>query len=229
MDLKEIKREIDSLSGVDKDISKFKKNWLRPFLSNSGKTLKIKHNSPLLVLQNLAKSDQVELNLMLKNFYKDFQILNSSIYTNNKIRSIAHALTEIKLLQFQAESYGENLAYCNELRTRLNFFNNKLLNDDFNSINVTISEVKAFDQHLSNIHKSYDEINEFLCNNLSLEDSLQIMDLSHKEHMSSMRNNSQKRKEIVKELGHHFLAMQRKLIKPKVSLRDKSKHHPKAK
>ena len=191
--------------------------------------MKIKHDSPLLVLQNLAKSEQMELNQMLRKFYKDFQILKNSSYTNHKIRNIAHVLTEIKLLEFQAESYGEDLSYSKELKTKLNFFNNKLLNDDFNSLNTTINEVKAFDQHLNDVNQSYNVINEFLCRNLSLEDSLQIMGLPHKNIIKSMRNNSQKRKEIVKELGHHFLTIQRKLIKPKLSSRDKSKHHPKAK
>lgn len=229
MNLKEIKREIDSLSSVDEDISKFQKSWLKPFLSNSGKTLNVKHNLPFLVLNNLDKGNQTELNLMLKEFQEKVPLLKSLSYTNNKIRNITHILTEIKLLEFQAESYGEDLANSKELKTKLKFFNNKLLNDDFNSLNTTINEVKAFDQRLSEIHQSYEEINEFLCQNLPLEDSVSIMELPHKNIMKRMRNNSQKRKNLVKELGQHFLVIQRKLTKPKLSSRDKSKHHPKAK
>lgn len=209
MDLREIKRELEDLSNIDSDMKAFQQNWLTPFLSNSKKSIKIKRDSPFEAIKKLDKSDLEDLNQKILTFYKNFEHLSSGKVTNDKIRVLTRAVIEMKLIDFQVQN--RSLRESSLLKSKLQHLYEKILQDDFNSLSIAISEVKEFDQNLTIIENIYQEINDYVCKKLPLESSVAIMQLPHKHYLQNLKETSQKRKLLVKELGEQFLKLQKKM------------------
>jgi len=209
MDLREIKRELDDLSNIETDMKSFQDNWVMPFLSNSHKTIKIKRDSPFQILKDLNKTEQEDLNHKIETFYKNFDNLNSGKVTNDKLRVLTRAVIEMKLIDFQVKTI--NLRESSMLQAKLQHLYHKILKDDFNSLSIAINEVKEFDHNLHVIESIYQEVNDYLCQKLPLEDSLAIMQLPHQRYLKKLKVTSNKRKELLKQLGTHFLDLQKKM------------------
>jgi len=209
MDLRQIKRELEELSNIETDMKSFQQNWLTPFLSNSKKSIQIKRNSPFEAIKELDKVELEDLNHKILTFYKNFDHLNLGKFTNDKIRVLTRAVIEMKLIDFQVQT--RSIRESSVLKAKLQHLYQKILQDDFNSLSIAISEVKEFEQNLSIIENIYQEINDYVCKKLPLESSVAIMQLPHERYLKSLKATSQKRKELVKELGTHFLNLQKKM------------------
>ena len=222
MQLKELKREIEDLPNLDDNLKSFQDNWLSPFLTNNGNLKINEKNSHHKVLKKLSLEEQQELNLKLKTFYKMFDSLKYGQFTNNKMHVIGKALIELKLMNFQAQSYPDGLQNSSHVGSKYNYITNKVLSDDFNGLRPVISEIKEFDFNLQRLEEIYQEINQYLYEKLPLEHSVLIMDKPHDKHFKSLKDVSKRRKRLIKNLGINFISLQNEMRKRPNSYTEKS-------
>ena len=165
MDLREIRKEVNSLPNIQKDLKNFKDNWVKPFKKNT--------NLHLPFLKDLDKDTKKELNqklLLLQNTLKD---IGESQVINDKLQHYSRYLIEMKLSTFNGD----------EMKSEV--LSNQMLNDDFMNIKNTITEVKSFAERVENLQQQYEEVSELLHQNLSLDQIIYFMDLPHKKYLNS--------------------------------------------
>ncbi len=207
--MKEIKRDIDSLNCVKKDMDNFKESWLQPFLTQSGKVNKrLTDKGAHQILEHLNVEEKQQLHDKLVEFYNSFELLKNANSTHQKMRGISNAITEMKLLNFQSKNNGSEIKDSVIMQGKIDYLSNKILKDDFHGFQTTINEVKEFDTHLSKLASIYEEINLFLSQTLSLEHSVALLEMPHQKYLSSLIKTSEKRRDIIKMLGDHFLELQ---------------------
>ena len=90
MEIKELKKEIDSLSNVNKVLLNFKKSWLKKIKANT--------NQDFPFLQELDEGVKEEINDYLVSYQKIFGELKYAQFINEKLSSLAHYLIELKLI-----------------------------------------------------------------------------------------------------------------------------------
>jgi hypothetical protein len=191
MNLKEMRNEAYSLPDVEKTLGKFQENWISPLRTNTNRNLPF--------LQELPSDLKKNINFEIAKFQTHLNKVKVGQRVNEKLRHYARYLIELKLTDFQG----------NKLKFRV--ITNSLLNDDFLNINNTILEVKNFENDVLKLREHYDKINEYLQNNMSLEESLAFLELPHKNHLKILEQTSKKQKVLVQHIGKHFVKLARKL------------------
>ena len=222
MQLKELKREIEDLPNLDDNLKSFQENWLSPFLTNNGNFNIDEKGSHHKVLKKLSSEEQQELNLKLKTFYKMFDSLKYGQFTNNKMHAIGKALIELKLMSFQAQSYPTSLQNSSHIGSKYNYVTSKIISDEFSGIRPVINEIKEFDFNLQRLEEIYQEINQYLYDKLPLEHSILIMDKPHGKHFKGLKDVSNRRKRLIKQLGINFISLQNEMRKRPSSYTEKN-------
>jgi len=186
-----MRNEAYSLPDVEKTLGKFQENWISPLRTNTNRNLPF--------LQELPSDLKKNINFEIAKFQTHLNKVKVGQRVNEKLRHYARYLIELKLTDFQG----------NKLKFRV--ITNSLLNDDFLNINNTILEVKNFENDVLKLREHYDKINEYLQNNMSLEESLAFLELPHKNHLKILEQTSKKQKVLVQHIGKHFVKLARKL------------------
>ncbi len=218
MQLKELKREIEALPNLDKELQGFQENWVKPFLSQSGKNKITDKNSPLHALNDLKQGEQEEVHSMILDAHSQFDELKYGQFTNVKMQSLAKAMIDLKLLEFQYKNSGdagkdskEEMVKSLTASSKYKYLTSKVLHDEFGSLQKTIHEIKAFDSQLQRLEETYNEVNQYLYQKLPLEHSVGLMDMGHKDNLKNLKMASRRRKALIKKLGKNFIALQNQL------------------
>ncbi len=189
MDLREIKKEVQDLPSINKEVANFQENWLKPVRSNT--------NTHLPFLQNLPHETKKELNQKIASFQSTLHKVKKSEEISQKLSTYSRYLIELKLTQFRGD----------EGKSRI--ITNSLLNDDFLNMKQTITEVKSFENNTKLMSKQYEEISLLLQKHLSLEEMVFYMNLPHKKYIMTLMKTAQKHKNIVRRMGRGFVNLAR--------------------
>jgi len=208
MELKALKQEVHELPNIDDELKSLQSNWLSPFLSKTNRSKLKDEKCPRHAINSLTKEEQIELNALLDKFYGVFNQLKYGQFTNHKLQSLAKAMTDLKLLQFQSKNYEMPLHKDNAISSKFHFINSQVLGNDFNSLQNTIKEIKEFDSQLLRAEEVYNEVNQYLYQKLPLEHSINLMDMGHADNLRSLKMANKRRKMLIKKLGKNFIALQ---------------------
>jgi hypothetical protein len=195
MELKELKKEINNLSGINKTLLNFRESWLKQIKQNS--------NQQFPFLQKLNKEAKKEINNYLSSYQKIFNQLKYAYFTQEKLSSLAHYLIELKVTSF------------NKDKSKSKILLSKFIHDDFLKLNILVDEVNQFAFNLDNLKQIYNKANQMLVKNISLEHSITLMDSPHKNHLNSLFLISKKQKKLLKILGKEFLSLAKEMKKKK--------------
>lgn len=189
MDLKELKTEIRELPKISESIEQFQKSWVKPIKTNT--------NRHLPFLQSLPKKTKDELNEKLSEAQKLLNELKFSRIIGEKMNLYSSSLIELKLTTITGNT------------SKSKYITEQLLNDESLKLQDTIRDVKFFEDTVIDLTSQYHEINELLQKKLRLEDFLTLTELPHKKHLNNLRTLSKKQKELIGELGKHFVSLAR--------------------
>jgi len=187
MDLRSIKKEAWNLPCINKNLENLQDNWLKPLNRN--------HKYYLECLNNLSNEVKLNLSKKLIQINQNFDALENASFVNDKLRSHARSLIDLKLTTIRPDN------------NKVERITNSLLNDDFMSIKNTLTEVKSFSDNVDKLTNQYDDVNQLLSKELSLEESLFFMDLPHKKYLFNLQQTSKKQKKIVRHIGRHFVSL----------------------
>ncbi len=182
MDLRAVKKEIESLADIEDSLEKLEGCWLKPSSS---------------FLQNLTEKEKEELNRKLTGLGHRFKEVKEGQRINEKLRHYSRYLIELKLTTLNGDKEKSVL------------ITNRLLNDEFLNFQSTIAEINSFKEKVDGLHNSYQQVNEWLQNKLTLEESLEFMDKPHKMHLQAVLKTAEKQKIIIKQLGEQFIELTR--------------------
>ena len=187
MDLRELKKEVQSLTPIDKNLNKFQENWIKPLRSNT--------NSHLPFLKDLQPEAKKELNQKIIKFQEHLYFLKNAQLLQERLRFSVRQIIELKLTTLNGD------------KGKAKMIVNSLLNDDFVNMKNIIDEVCTLDKNVQELQTHYDEINQLLQKSLSLEESVFFMDLPHKLYLYNLVKTAQMQKGIVRKLGRHFVKL----------------------
>jgi len=191
MELREIKKEVHNLLDIETDLKNFNDCWVKPLKKNN--------NSHLPSLKDLDPEIKAELNQKLLQIQKHLKQIETSQLINEKLKSYSRYLIELKLTTF------------NNDQDKSKMLTNQLLNDDFLNLKQTIIDVKSFGKNVQAISEHYHKINDLLHEKLSLEEILAFTNLPHKRYLYNLIKTSRKQKNIVRDLGNHFVSLTREI------------------
>lgn len=185
MDLRELKKEVENLPDVQKNLRHFKTSWLDPLCQKS---------SPVN-LKSLHPSRKKEFDRRLVQVHKHLQSLEESHIINTKLQQYARYLIELKLTTFNGDAQ------------KYKSITTMLLKDDFLSLRGTIQQVKAYDQQLTELRQHYKHINAMLQQELSLEETVSFLELPHARYLQNLLLLGEQQKSIIRDLGRHFITL----------------------
>lgn len=192
MNLRELKKEVHSLSDVSKNIDQFQDNWLKPIKSSTNKHLPF--------LKKIPEEVKDEINLKIYSMQKNAEKIKHSQIISQKLQYYSRYLIELKLTTLNGDMKKSEM------------ITNRLLNDDFLKIKNTIIDIKSFDENLKEFSKQYHEVNKLLEKKLSLDEALFLMDLPHRLYLYNLLKTSKKQKTIVRHMGRHFISLVKKTV-----------------
>ncbi len=195
MEIKELKKEIDGLSNINKALLGFKKSWLKKIKANS--------NQEFPFLQELDERVKGEINNYLVSYQKIFGELKYAQFINEKLSSLAHYLIELKLTSLNGDKVKPKILV------------KKFVNDDFLNLRQLVDEVNQFGFNLDSLKEVYDQVNGKVLENVSLEPSVVLMDAPHKEYLSSLFLICRKQKRLLKSLGKEFISLTKEMKRKK--------------
>ncbi len=187
MDLRSLRQDVQQLPNLAENIAQFQQHWIKPLRSNT--------NSHLPFLQKLSPQLKKEINQRLTLFSETLAAVQSGTTIQDKLRSYAHYLVELKLASLRDDQQKHKM------------ITNHLLKDEFLNISQTLTDVQEFTETVGLMEEQYHEINQLLEKNMSLEETLFFMDLPHKLYMLALVKTARDHKRIARDLGRHFVEM----------------------
>ncbi len=187
MDLRSLHQDVQQLPNLAENIAQFQQHWIKPLRSNT--------NSHLPFLQKLSPQLKKEINQRLTLFSETLAAVQSGTTIQDKLRSYAHYLVELKLASLRDDQQKHKM------------ITNHLLKDEFLNISQTLTDVQEFTETVGLMEEQYHEINQLLEKNMSLEETLFFMDLPHKLYMLALVKTARDHKRIARDLGRHFVEM----------------------
>ncbi len=191
MSLRELKKEIEDLPNIMETIDKFQSSWVEPISETTN------HHLPFLT--NLNKNTRETINPQLKLLQKQFSNLKRQQYLNDKLRSYARHLIDLKLTKI------------NHNRSKAKTITKHLLEDEVFNISKTIKEIVEFEKEVKTLKSSYNQINEILQSELNLEQNLVFTELNADLHFKTLLETTRKQKLLIKSLGKEFVSLVREL------------------
>lgn len=196
MDLRELKKEVQSLPNLQEQLNQFQLSWVKPLQART---------SPLLA--HLDSTTQQELRKRMGKTTAFFSTLRESRLIQEKLSQQARYLVELKLSMIQGNSIHRQLLI------------KLLIKDPFLNLKQTIGEVQRLEQNISQLVHEYSQINTFLEEQLPLEGALLYADLPHRQHLTNLQESAQRHKRIILSIGEQFIA----LTRPALSINRKEK------
>lgn len=186
MNLRELKKEVQSLPNLQEQLQQFQLSWVKPLRAKNS-----------LVLAHLDKTTQQELRKRLSKTTALFPALREGRLIQEKLSQQARYLVELKLSMMQGNS------------TRSRQLIQLLLKDSFLNIKQTIVDVQQLEQDVSHLAGDYSLINAFLKEQLPLESALLYADLPHRQHLVQVQRVVQQQKKVIREIGEQFVSLTR--------------------
>lgn len=187
MDLRALRKEVQSLPEINKNLEKFQQHWLKPLRANT--------NNHLPFLQNLNPSVKKELKQKLELFHDHFYRLKKAQSLQERIQFSLRQIMELKLTTLNGDTAKAQMIV------------NNLLHDDFINLKKMIADVHHLEHEIQKVELLYQEINSLLQKNVSLEESVVVMDLPHKQYLHNFVTAAQQQKMIVHKIGKHFVEL----------------------
>lgn len=190
MDLKELKREVERLPNVHKNVEGLHAQWVRHV--KEGRSSFVSHNTlPVAMRRDVGQKVAVAQEHL--EDIKEGQLINERLASN------ARCLIDLKLAQFQGD------------KNKASYLGSRLLNDEFMGMKNIIHEIQGFQDNVQKFSEVYHDVNELLHKQLSLEETLFLMDLPHKMFVHNLLKTAQQQKMIVRDLGRHFVAITKEM------------------
>ena len=184
MELRDLKKEVRDLPKVKDDLKQFKHNWFKP--------LKEKNISSMQSLPENIKKDVDQRLVIVQKLMGD---IAQSQVIHDKLQQYSRNIVELKLTQLQNDP------------SKAKMITSRLLNDDFLRMEDTIQQVNALDTDLKELTQQYNIVNDLLHRELSLEETVFLMDLPHKKYLMNLVAIADNKKKIVRHLGRHFVKL----------------------
>lgn len=195
MDLRELKKEVNSLPNLSEHLQKFQQHWIKPIRANNNKHVPF--------LQHLSPEKKQEINTTLFAVQQKLKEVENAQIVPQKLQEYARYLIELKLTTLNGnKAKGQYL-------TKL------LLHDEFLNTKSILDEVKALEKNLKSLSYKYHHINDLIQKEASLEEAVHFLHLPHKEHLQQLLAAAKKQKALVKHLGGHFVALVKETRKKK--------------
>ncbi|MBI2146768.1 hypothetical protein HYU22_05515 [Candidatus Woesearchaeota archaeon] len=185
MELRELKKEVQGLPDVRQNLQDFHTHWIKPL---RGKPSSIS-------LQSTSPQSRKELTKRLLKAQETITSLHEGELITQKLQQYARHLIELKLTTFNGDTQKSKVI------THL------LLHDKFLSLTQTIAQIKAYNESLAELQQQYQEINEMVHQNVSLEEALYFMELPHARYLQNLIKLGEKQKALVRDLGRHFVSL----------------------
>tara|TARA_Y100000310_G_scaffold313887_1_gene362767 strand:+ start:739 stop:1332 length:594 start_codon:yes stop_codon:yes gene_type:complete len=195
MQLRELKKEIEGLSHINKTLLYFKESWIKQIKPNT--------NRQFPFLQCLDEKTKKRINNHLSHYPKLFQELKYVQYTQEKLASLAQYLIELKLSSLNGDENKPKILVS------------KFIHDDYLKLKNLVDEVQQLEFNINNLKILYDKVNRLLLRNLPLEHSITFMDSPHKNYLNSLLLVSKKKKKLLKGLGKEFVSLTKQMKKNK--------------
>ena len=187
MELKEIRKEVDSLHNIEENLKNFQNNWLKPIRKNSNKHLPF--------IKDLDQKAKIELQQKLANLNNTIEEIKSSQMINEKLKHYSKYLIEMKLSTF------------NDDQEKSKVITNQFLNDDFMNLKNTLTQIKAFESNVNYLHQEYHHINELLHKHLTLEEALFFMEMPHLKYLNNLLELAKNHQKISRNIGKNMIAL----------------------
>ena len=187
MELKEIRKEVDSLHNIEENLKNFQNNWLKPIRKNSNKHLPF--------IKDLDDNAKAQLQQKLANLNNTIEEIKSSQMINEKLKHYSKYLIEMKLSTFNG----------NQEKSKV--ITNQFLNDDFMNLKNTLTQIKAFESNVNYLHQEYHHINELLHKHLTLEEALFFMEMPHLKYLNNLLELAKNHQKISRNIGKNMIAL----------------------
>ncbi|MBU1974377.1 MAG: hypothetical protein KKH52_03215 [Nanoarchaeota archaeon] len=190
MNLRALKKEVEDLPNIEDSVDNLRKRWIKPIKKNT--------NLHLPSLQKLNEEERNKINHKLTVFQERLKQVKDGQLINEKLRSYACYLVELKLTTLNGDQYKSKR------------ITNHLLYDEFHNFQQTIKEVKHLGKKVRNLSNYYEHLLESLQQHLPLEENLQLSEQPHRLQINNLLNISLKQRKLTKELGQQFVSLTRK-------------------
>lgn len=187
MDLRELKREVQTLPDLSECAETFHTYWVKPLRSNTNK------NFPFL--NQLPAKTKSKINVQLSAAQKNLSQIKQYQLINQKLTTYSRYLIELKLTTLNGN------------KTKFKFIAHQLLHDEFLKLQNIIVDIKDFEENIVALSKTYKEVNKRLEQNLSLDESISVMDLPHQKYLLSLLDTCKKQKIIVRQMSRHLASL----------------------
>jgi hypothetical protein len=187
MELKEIRKEVESLHNIEENLKNFQNNWLKPIRKNS--------NNHLPFIKDLDQNAKAQLQQKLANLNNTIEEIKSSQMINEKLKHYSKYLIEMKLSTF------------NDNQEKSKVITHQFLNDDFMNLKNTLTQIKAFEGNVNYLHQEYHQINELLHKHLSLEEALFFMEMPHLKYLNNLLELAKNHQKISRNIGKNMIAL----------------------
>ena len=195
MDLRELKKEVNSLSNLTEHLHNFQLAWIKPIKTNTNKHLPF--------LQNLPAQKKQEINTKLFFVQQKIQELEHAPVIHHKLQEYAQHLIELKLTTLNGN------------KAKGSYLTNLLLKDEFLNTKNLLHDIKNLEKSIKSIVYKYHHINSLIQKEASLEEAVQFMHLPHQEHLQTLLISARKQKTVAKELGESFVSLAKQMRRKK--------------
>lgn len=188
MDLRELKKEVQSLPNLQEQLHQFQLSWAKPLRARTS-----------LLRAHLDKTTQQELRKRLSKTTALFPALREGRLIQEKLQQQSRSLVELKLNTIQG-----NPARCRQLIQLL-------IKDPFLNLKQTLLEIEQLEHNVSLLMREYSQINTFLEGQLPLEGTLLYADLPHRQHVQNLQLAVQQQKKVSRKIAEQFVVLTREI------------------
>ena len=187
MELRDLKKEVNSLPDLSEHLQKFQLHWIKPIKANTNKHLPF--------LQQLPLPKKQEINTKLFFVQQKMKELGHAQVVNHKLQEYARYLIELKLTTLNGN------------KVKAHYITNLLLQDEFLNTKNLLYDIKYLEKNVRSIAYKYNHINELIQKEAPLEEAVHFLHLPHKQHLQTLLAAAKKQKVMAKHLGEHFLSL----------------------
>ena len=192
MELKELKKEVESLPEIKEILNGFKKNWIRSLHDK-------KHQYSML--EKITPEKTKQINYHLKEINRRIELIQEISSIKARLNTYARYLVELKLTSLNGDINKSKI------------ITNSIIYDDFLNLKNTIGDHLEIECRITSLVNSYHKALELFNQELSLEDYLQLMDLEHKKHINNLQKLQLKQKKLLHILGSKLLESSKSALK----------------
>lgn len=186
MELRELKKEVESLPPTSQCLHNFLQHWLKP--------LRTSPHAELPFLRRLDSIMRTEINKKSVLVHEQVTFLKAQNGLQEKIHYGVRCLVELKL----ATLHGGRPDHLTSLLQRDEYVNLQQLKEQAESFQASVTAITDY----------YHEVNELLQQKFSLEEVLFFLDLPHHQYLKNLQAVAQKQLSLATELQQQWARLQ---------------------